>query len=582
MVVDQIQSERLQRHDIHVQANRARLKMDPTLDVTVERVHAQRTRFARLRPADKAALVRACLPTLAECAETWVAESCRAKGIRPDSPAAGEEWMAGPYPVARYLRQLARSLDQIARHGKPRPGTAVREGVDGQLSVRVFPGGLFDALSMPDISAEVQLMPGIDRQPGHAHQAAFYAQAEPSGHLSLVLGAGNVASIPPLDALGMLFIDGKVCLVKLNPVNAYLGPVYEQALAPLVSAGYLAFVAGDGEVGAYLCQHPSVERVHITGSDTTFERIVWGPSSEERHRRKQSGEPLLSKPITAELGNVTPLIVVPGSYSTRQLWFQARNLATMVANNASFNCTAAKMLIVSKRWRQRDAFVDLLRRALAQLPTRRAYYPGAFDRYQQLTQGRPHLERIGTPAPADLPWTLVHRLDPRSDDPLFRIEPFCSILSITELEPGDPTHFLRAATEFANERLWGTLSAMLVAPSGLSETAAMAAAIRDLRYGTVVLNHWSSLGFAWGSTPWGAYPGATLADPQSGIGWVHNSHLLEDIHKVVIRGPLTTAFKPAWFADNASGDRIGRALFGWLTRPSARGLAELGRATVRG
>jgi hypothetical protein len=58
--------------------------------------------------------------------------------------------------------------------------------------------------------------------------------------------------------------------------------------------------------------------------------------------------------------------------------------------------------------------------------------------------------------------------------------------------------------------------------------------------------------------------------------------MLEDIHKVVIRGPLTTAFKPAWFADNASGERIGRELFGWHTRPTLGGLAALGQATLSG
>ncbi len=46
-----------------------------------------------------------------------------------------------------------------------------------------------------------------------------------------MLGAGNVASIPPMDALYKMFVDGNVCLVKLNPVNEYLGPFYEEALA---------------------------------------------------------------------------------------------------------------------------------------------------------------------------------------------------------------------------------------------------------------------------------------------------------------------------------------------------------------
>ncbi len=42
------------------------------------------------------------------------------------------------------------------------------------------------------------------------------------GKLALVLGAGNVASIAPLDVLHKLFIENQVCLLKLNPVNDYL------------------------------------------------------------------------------------------------------------------------------------------------------------------------------------------------------------------------------------------------------------------------------------------------------------------------------------------------------------------------
>jgi aldehyde dehydrogenase (NAD(P)+) len=279
---------------------------------------------------------------------------------------------------------------------------------------------------------------------------------------------------------------------------------------------------------------------------------------------------------------------VPGEYSSSQLWFQARNLATMVTNNASFNCIAAKMLVTARGWPQRQAFLELLRKALSEIPPRRAYYPGAFERYARLTHGRVGIERIGPPSEDTLPWTLILGLEAHdADEPLFRTEPFCAILSGVELDAAGPAAFLDAATEFANARLWGTLSAMLVAPRVLAAEQpeaglALERAIADLRYGTIALNHWSGLGFAWGSTPWGAFPGGTLAEPRSGLGWVHNAFMLADVEKVIIRGPLVTPMKPQWFADHATADTAGRELVEWLTRPRVSGLSRLVRAALSG
>ena len=39
------------------------------------------------------------------------------------------------------------------------------------------------------------------------------------GKVALILGAGNVSSIPPMDALYKSFAEGFVNVVKMNPVN---------------------------------------------------------------------------------------------------------------------------------------------------------------------------------------------------------------------------------------------------------------------------------------------------------------------------------------------------------------------------
>jgi aldehyde dehydrogenase (NAD(P)+) len=74
------------------------------------------------------------------------------------------------------------------------------------------------------------------------------------------------------------------------------------------------------------------------------------------------------------------------------------------------------------------------------------------------------------------------------------------------------------------------------------------------------LNVCPAFAFAAGTTPWGAYPGSTLADIQSGRGFVHNTRMLEGVEKVVIRAPLRPIAKLPYFARHRTRHRLGRQL----------------------
>ena len=97
--------------------------------------------------------------------------------------------------------------------------------------------------------------------------------------------------------------------------------------APFIDLGVVRILTGGAEEGGYLVRHPKVAHVHMTGGAPTHDAIVWGPG-EEGARRKAEGTPLLDKPITSELGGVSPTIVVPGDWSAADLKFQAEHLAT--------------------------------------------------------------------------------------------------------------------------------------------------------------------------------------------------------------------------------------------------------------
>ena len=552
------------------------------LDEAIAVLAAQARSFARMAPAEKAALVRACMPRIADCAEAWAATGSKAKRLTGAHQA--EEWISGPLPTLRLARLLGDSLDAIAKSGRPPLGVGGCTRADGRVEIEAFPVSTMDRVAFLGFKGSVLLQAGIDRAEAAQRQASFYRQRDPEGGVSLILGAGNVSSIPPMDVLSKLFVEGFVCLLKMNPINEWSGPILERALGPLIERGFLRIVYGGADVGKYLVEHDGVDDVHITGSDHTHDRIVWGPPGPERARRQASGEPLLAKPISSELGNISPVAIVPYDYGDGELAFLAANVATMITNNASFNCNAAKVIVTSRSWAQRDAFWGLLGRELAATPARTAYYPGAFDRYRRLTTGR-DLVIPGGAGDGELPWTIVKEVDAsRTDDDVFRVEPFCGIVSDVPLGTADPVEFLATATGFCNDTLWGTLNAAIMIHPKLEKDPTVGAsldrAITELRYGTVAVNHWPALGYGVGSLPWGGHPSASLRDIQSGLGWVHNTFMLEGIDKAILRGPLVVRPRPLWFTGNPKAVAVARRMIQHELAPTWGKLARVVAAAL--
>lgn len=177
-------------------------------------------------------------------------------------------------------------------------------------------------------------------------------------------------------------------------------------------------------------------------------------------------------------------------------------------------------------------------------------------------------------------------LDPASRDEAFEVEPFVPVLFETAVGSTDPLAYLEAAVPFANGRLQGTLTAHLLVPPASMRDPVVAAAVRGaieaLRYGTVSVNDWAGGAFAFGTAPWGGAPGATLADVESGVGWAHNTLMLEGIEKVVAWNPAVPLVK----MPNAPGHRtahlVGERLFRVEAKGSVLGLPGLAAAAVRG
>jgi len=492
----------------------------------------------------------------------WATASAQAKGIRRQSPAMAEDWGSGVLTTLRNVRLLASTLADIRDTGRPAP-PSIHLDDRGSTVVEVFPGDVLDRVLFPGFDAEVRLAEGITPEQARERMGRIYHEDVVSPpEVALVLGAGNVSSIGPMDALSQLFAEDRVVLLKLNPVNDYLAPHLENALRPLIRGGWLRIITGGADVGSAAAQHPGIDTVHLTGSDRTYEAIVFGQGPDASERRR-SGTPLLAKPVTAELGNVTPVIVVPGPWTPSEVAYHGDNIASMLVQNAGFNCIAARVIVQHASWSRRAALNDAIRDSLRRAEPRVAYYPGARERWEAFNSAHPEAEWFGPDGPDDVPFTFIPGLDPHQhDDIAFTTEAFCGVFGEVPLDvPRDVPSFLDQAVDFCNERLWGTLSAsIIVHPRTLEEPenrAALERAIDRLAYGSVVVNHWSAAPYAMVSPPWGAAPGSTPSDIQSGVGFVHNTYLLEDIVKTVVRGPFRPLIPPPWLH---TGRRVNRLL----------------------
>ena len=530
----------------------------PLLDEALARVREGATRLLRLSLHDRIALARSMQVGYLAIARESVHAACAAKGIPLDTPLEGEEWTLGPWFVVRHLRLVQQALQSLERTGNTRVGELGRTA-DGRLTAQVFPAGPIDGTLFMKLRVDVHFAEGVTAQAMAASRAGFYKGETHDGRVVLVLGGGNVNAIPSLDVITKIFNEGKACVLKMNPVNAYLGPYLERAYADAIRAGYVVVVYGGAEEGVYLAAHAGVDEIHLTGSDRTYDAIVWGPAGAEREARKHDGRPVISKPVTAELGGVAPVLVVPGPYGDKELAYQAEDVASGLACNASFDCNANRVVVFPRNWAGRERFLAHLSRAFERAADRAAYYPGAQERFDRFTEGRKAMQ-LGGRSEGTLPWTLVTDVDAAAAEPLFREESFAPILVETTVGGPDPVEFLEAAVDFANERLWGTLSAgIVVHPRTLKDRTtgtAVECAIGRLRYGTVAVNAWSGYAFGFGTPPWGAHPSSTPRDIQSGEGFVHNTPMLEGIEKVVLRHPITTTPKPAYWLTHRSAHRL--------------------------
>ncbi|KAK9835218.1 hypothetical protein WJX81_006473 [Elliptochloris bilobata] len=539
----------------------------------LESLDGKKQAWAVLPAAERAELLRETLKTTIAVSKEAAEAAEAAKGSYGFG--IGEEWMCW-LPVTWGLRDLAEALDA---GGTPAPNAATQRP-DGQWVVDTFPLGM-ESIFFGGMRGEVWIEPGKPPSQG----ALYRRKAAGKGSVALVLGAGNQTAVAAMDVLHKLVVDDAVVVCKMNPVNEWLGPFLRRAFAPLVEAGFFEVVYGGVDVGTFLAHHMTVESIHLTGSATTFDALVWG-------KQPKVGKPLLAKRVDAELGCVTPYIVVPGAWTPADIEYYADEIVAGMVHNAGHNCTKAELLVTAAEWPLRDALVEAVRQRLAREPRRVAWYPGSEKRAQTFRSSLPGIEALGTAVPPEagatpqtyLPWLFKAGLSP--SEARTETENWCGVLQEVAL-PGtgaDPERFMEAAVKFANERCWGTLScSIMVSPDVMQEHAdAVDAAVAALRYGSVNVNVASMLGFCIPRLTWGAFPGNPIQDIGSGNCAVHNTWMLDHPQKSVLWAPWRYYPTHLWSSANRNLEGTVPGAIDFLAYPSIFTLVAPAVAALRG
>ena len=571
---------------------KAKVANSNELDNALNELTASKDTWAQLSVQERIALLEAMKDSLLQVAEDWATISARNKRIPAGSPLEGEEWLSGPYAMMCGINALIDTLSQL--DGKTfLKRIKKRTLVTGQLAVRVLPVTFKDELALPDVRAEVWMQKGITADNLADHVACAYdvAPSDRKGRVALVLGAGNISAIAPLDVLHKLMSEHQVVILKMNPINAYLADHLNAAMAPLIDRGFLRIVCGGSDAGAYLCDHPLVDEIHITGSAATHDAIVWGVGDEAVQSRAQ-GTPRMTKRVTSELGGVSPTIVVPGPWSDADIKYQAEHIASQKLHNSGHNCIACQALILPKGWSKSEQLMEGIR-SVAQDHHRPAYYPGSEDRMNEFASGAGNVVQVARGENA--PPLLIGELG--DDAWQMSQECFAPALATKEIDAPDAETYLRSAISYANDKLSGSLGAnILIHPNTLRDISPerFEGIIADLRYGTIAVNTWCGLAFLAPTCPWGAFPGHKPEDIQSGIGTVHNALMLDRTERTVIQAPwrpfprsvlageFTMLPRPPYFITHKTQHKLGPLLTRFQHRPGLLRLLGIFTNALRG
>ena len=539
-------------------------KLDIDRYITTLRTNSKE--FSNISDLQLSSMLEEVISNIKEVAYFWSTVCSDNKGTSK-TPAEGEEWLGGPFAAVlatQYYIDTLQSNDDLSLESYNKE----------ENSYKVFPNKFIERLTFPFIDAKVYFNKSMSFDDINKFRG-FSKRYDIDPSITLVLGAGNFSSIPYLDVLYHLITRRSVILLKLNPVNDYLKPVFEKVFQNFIERGYVIVSTGNVYESKYMANHQGVDHIHLTGSDKTFEEIVYGRHLNDKERKLKNLAKLNTKNITSELGNVTPIIIHPGNWSTSDIKYQARKIVTGKLNNNGFNCIAAQVIVLPDGWGQTDTLIKYIKFYMNKAEDRKAYYPESIERLNKLEKDKayervnklscvtPHLTR-------EIKAYNKYELD----------EVWSSALYFKRIAYSSSEDFSNKAIDYCNNDLWGNLGVSVIMKDHDKNLNShiLENYIEKLEYGTVAINEWAAIGYIIPQLPWGGFPGNKDNDIQSGKSVVHNSMLFESPLKGVVQTKfrISKIIDPPWFITNRKSRRLFKNLTYFQINNSKINLLKLG------
>ena len=536
------------------------------IDRNISKLRVNSSEFLNIDKITLITLLNQTIENIKAISYYWATLASEKKGILNKSK-EGEEWIGGPFACIYAIQYFIDSLQN-------EDGLNISNFDDSKKSYKVFPTKTIEKLLFPFLEGEVRFGKNLSFEQINEFRGFANRFKNNKSKITLILGAGNVSSIPVLDALFHMIAYKSVIYMKLNPVNDYLLPIFTQVFEPFISRGYMIITEGDMEASKYLTQHEGFHHTHLTGSNFTYENIVYGKILNDKERSVKTLPKVNKKPITTELGNVTPIIVHPGNWSRSEIKHQAKKIVTAKLNNSGFNCIAAQVIVLPKDWKHTQKLKDDILFYLKKVGDTTSYYPGASENLDQLleTENYEQINNLSCNTPF-----LVSDLDLEKE--YANKEVWSTALYFKEIPYTSNENFCSNSIEYVNNELWGNLGVTVLIKNHKKKTnqSILNDYVENLKYGTVAINEWSALGFVIPTLPWGGYPGNKDNDIQSGQGYVHNSLLFESPQKGVVysRFRLSPIIDPPWFVTNNKAHRIFKNLTYYQATKSKINLIKL-------
>jgi len=373
-----------------------------------------------------------------------------------------------------------------------------------------------------------------------------------------VLAPGNFDA--PTDLLCELFIKGRVCVYKANPINEASIPVLKKILKPVLDLGCMEIAPTSIEAAKLLVQHEGIQEIVFTGSKDTLDRITWGDSKEEQEKNKANQTPINTTPVSSELGSATPWIVVPGpQWEKRSVDSHARALVFAKLSNNGHVCVSPQVVIWPKDWKFRQLFRERVEYWMSKHPGTAAYYRGShkthadlrrhpnakvipYDKAQHNESGE--VEKSEPVFPGEQRPVFIGdlSLENERDKQLIQQEAWCPVLMELPIDTHDdttskPMEYLRKAVDIAKSNLYGSLSINILMDNKTIREHRRELdhiIVHEMPYGLVRLNVWPCYVNNLSQVRWGAFVGRD----DSGTGTLANAHMYQNVEKTVIRAPF--------------------------------------------